>query len=90
MPVTENCAPESLDADTIAKRAADQAARKVFAILGVNLDDPRQVEEFREDLRFGRRLRLIADKGLLAFFGAVGVALAAALWAGISVKLGAK
>ena len=33
---------------------ADKSVKKVFAILGVDIDDPQQVEEFREDLRFGK------------------------------------
>jgi hypothetical protein len=31
--------------------------KKVFAILGVDIDRPESVEEFREDLRFGKRMR---------------------------------
>jgi hypothetical protein len=33
---------------------ADRAVRKTFAILGVNIDNPESVEEFRQDLRFGK------------------------------------
>lgn len=71
-----------------AESAADAAVKKVFAILGVDIDKPEQVEAFREDLRFGGMLRRAASRGALAFFGAVGVALAAALWAGITSKVG--
>lgn len=53
---------------------ADRAVKKTFAILGVDIDKPESVEEFRQDLRFGKRLRKIADHGTLAFFGAVAVA----------------
>ena len=63
---------------------ADRAVKKTFAILGVNIDNPESVEEFRQDLRFGKRLRKIADHGTLAFFGAVAVAVVAALWIGIT------
>lgn len=63
---------------------AEDAVRRVFAILGVDIDQPESVEEFREDLRFGRKLRRIADHGVLAFFGVVAAAMAAAVWAGIS------
>ena len=34
--------------------AADRAVKKVFAILGVDVDKPESVEEFREDLRLYR------------------------------------
>ena len=68
--------------------AADRAVRKVFAILGVNIDNPESVEEFRQDLRFGKQLRKIASHGTLAFFAAVAVAIAGAIWIGITSTLG--
>lgn len=70
-----------------AEEAADRAVRKVFAILGVDVDRPESVEEFREDLRFGKRLRRAADHGFMVFIGIVAVAIAAALWAGIVDKM---
>lgn len=70
-------------ADLMSEDAAENAVKKVFSILGVNIDRPESVEEFREDLRFGRKMRKVADHGLLAFFGVVAAALAAAVWAGI-------
>ena len=63
--------------------AADRAVKKVFAILGVDVDRPESVAEFQEDLRFGRKMRRAADHGQLAFIGALTVAMAAALWAGV-------
>ena len=66
---------------------ADRAVKKTFAILGVDIDKPESVEEFRQDLRFGKRLRKIADHGTLAFFGAVAVAIVAALWIGITSSI---
>lgn len=67
--------------------AADNAVRKVFAILGVDIDVPKEVEQFRENLRFGASMRRAADKGMLAIVGAVAVGLLAALWSGIVSKL---
>jgi len=66
---------------------ADRAVKKTFAILGVDIDKPESVEDFRQDLRFGKRLRKIADHGTFAFFGAVAVAFVAAIWIGISSSL---
>lgn len=66
---------------------ADRAVKKTFAILGVDIDKPESVEEFRQDLRFGKKLRKLADHGSLAFAAAVAIAIAAAIWAGISDKL---
>ena len=65
------------------KEAADEAVKKVFAILGVDVDIPKEVEQFRENLRFGARRRRAADKGMLAIIGAIAVGCLAALWAGI-------
>lgn len=63
--------------------AADNAVKKVFAILGVDVDVPREVEQFRENLRFGASMRRAADKGMLAIIGAIAVGAMAALWAGV-------
>lgn len=68
-------------------RAADAAVKKVFAILGVDIDRPESVEEFREDLRFGKRMRKAADYGLLAIVGLVVIGFGSALWAGIAAKI---
>ena len=76
--------------DQLCQDAADKAVRKVFAILGVDIDKPESVEEFREDLRFGKRLRRASDQGMLAIIGLVSVGLAAALWTGIVAKVGGK
>lgn len=90
---SENARRRSCDADKPSvqcafserktQEAAESAVRKVFAILGVNIDLPESVEDFRADLRFGKKMRKFADHGLLAFFGVVAAAFAAAVWAGI-------
>ena len=56
------------------ERAADEAVRKVFAIMGVNVDDPESVESFRDSLRFGKAMHKAASKGALAFVSALGAA----------------
>lgn len=70
-----------------AAEAAEIAVKRVFAILGVDIDKPESVEEFREDLRFGKRLRKGADHGFLAFVAILTTGVAAALWAGITTKV---
>lgn len=67
--------------------AADHAVKKVFAILGVDIDKPESVEEFREDLRFGKRMRKAADHGTLVLIAVVTAGLAAAVWSGIVSKV---
>lgn len=66
-----------------ASKAAEIAVRKVFAILGVNVNEPKEVANFQENLRFGANMRRAADKGALAIVGAFAVALGAALWVGV-------
>lgn len=70
--------------------AADRAVKKVFAILGVDVDNPEKVEEFRKSLRWSDSMRRMADHGWLAFIGVIVVAISAALWAGIVAKVGGK
>jgi hypothetical protein len=70
------------------QEAADRAVKKVFAILGVDIDKPESVEEFRQDLRFGKKMRKAADHGFMAFVGVVAVAFASAIWFGIQDRLG--
>jgi len=69
------------------KEAADEAVKKVFAILGVDIEVPREVEQFRENLRFGASMRRAADRGMMAFVGILVTALLAALWAGVVSKV---
>lgn len=76
-------------AEQAAEKASEKAVKKTFAILGVDIDNPREVEEFRISLRFGDQLRRAYDKGRLAFVAAFAVALCAALWVGIKTKIGA-
>jgi hypothetical protein len=64
----------------IASDAADCAVRKVFAILGVDIDVPKEVEDFRENLRFGAYMRKMVDRGGIAIFVTLcGIILVAAL-----------
>lgn len=70
-----------------AEQAAHMAVREVFAILGVDVTHPESVEDFREDLRFGKKLRRAADHGMLALMGVFAAAFAAVVWAGVVDKL---
>ena len=70
-----------------AELAADLAVKKTFAILGVDIDQPAQVESLRESLRFGDKLRKAADRGIMTFVSTVVVLAIAALIAGVKFKL---
>lgn len=86
--MSDKCNARNPDDCPHAEESAERAVRKVFAILGVDIDKPESVEEFREDLRFGKRMRKAADHGFLALMGVMASAFAAAVWAGIVQKVG--
>lgn len=65
------------------EEAVSCAVKKVFAILGVDIDKPESVETFREDLRFGRRMRLAANHSFLAFVGVLTVGFMSSVWFGL-------
>lgn len=65
------------------EEAVSCAVKKVFAILGVDIDKPESVESFREDLRFGRRMRQAANHSFLAFVGILTVGIVSAMWFGL-------
>ena len=69
------------------EQAADMAVRKFFAILGVNIDEPKEVEEFRENLRFGATMRKHADRGMGAIIIALAGSITLAVWLGVAAKI---
>lgn len=73
--------------ERISEESADRAVKKVFAILGVDINKPESVEEFREDLRFGRKLRKLADHGTLVIVGLLFTGLAWAVFEGFISKI---
>lgn len=81
--------PPHEDTCRYSEQAVESAVKRVFAVMGIDVDDPKDVEEFRKDLRFGQSMRKASDKGLLVFIGSVAAAFAYALWAGVSAKLAA-
>ena len=87
MPEEKPACSCSIDHCPQVQQAAEDAVRKVFAILGVDVDVPKEVEEFRENLRFGASMRRAADKGMLTIIGVLATAMLAALWAGIVSKI---
>ena len=74
--------------ELVANDAADKAVRKTFAIMGVNVDDPRQLEDFRRDVRFAGDLRSYAGRSMLTLTSVCIGGLLIALWTGVKVKLG--
>lgn len=78
--MSANDRDQELRAQVAAEHAAKMAVKKVFSILGVDIDRPESVEEFREDLRFGKRMRKAANHGFLAFVGVATVAMVTTAW----------
>lgn len=66
--------------ERVSEESADKAVKKVFAILGVDINKPESVEEFREDLRFGKKLRKLADHGVFVLVALIFTGLA---WAAL-------
>ena len=69
--------------EAVIDEAVEKAVKKTFAILGVDVDKPESVEEFREDLRFGKAMRKYASHGFMAFIAVVFAGAAVSIWYGI-------
>ena len=67
--------------------AADQAVKKTFAILGVDIDSPNQVRKFQEGISFGQALHKYTNKGIMAMVVVFSTAGAVALLYGIAMKI---
>ena len=73
--------------ERVSEESADKAVKKVFAILGVDINKPESVEEFREDLRFGKKLRKLADHGVFVLVALLFTGLAWASFEGIITRI---
>ncbi|MCP5245673.1 MAG: hypothetical protein H6937_06920 [Burkholderiales bacterium] len=67
--------------------AAKKAVREVFRLFDVDVDDPKSIKEFREDLRFGGQMRKYADRGMIVLVTVVTGAMALALWEGLVANI---
>ena len=52
-----------------AAEIADAAVKKAFYVIGIDINDAKQVEAFREDLRFGSAMRKVASQGAMTALG---------------------
>ena len=89
----EYCGPEHrhdprpcIAADDAAAAAAKRAVKDTFAILGVDVDSPKDVEEFRKDLRFGGMMRKAADNGVMTLIALLITAAVVAMFAGVGLR----
>ena len=70
------------------EKAATAAVKKTFAILGVDVDIPLQVEDFRKSLRFSEQLRQAAERGILVFVTAICSGIVYTIWIGLKASVG--
>lgn len=85
--ITDHCPDEQAVRCELAEMAAERAVERVFAHLGVDVNNPESVASFQDDLRFGRRLRKSSEHGTLAFIALVASAIGYALFLGITTSL---
>jgi hypothetical protein len=56
----------------VAHQAVDMAVKQAFAYMGVDVNDPQQVQAFRDDVTFGGLLKDAAKKSFYAMLAAIG------------------
>jgi transcriptional regulator of NAD metabolism len=71
----------------LADKSADLAVKKVFLILGVDVDQPSEVKAFQESLRFSEEMRRLASKGATAAIVTIVIFLVGAAALGIKQKV---
>lgn len=69
--------------EAIAEAAARKAVRDAFLVLGIDVNVKREVDDFRDDLRFGRQIRKLVGHGMLAAVTVAAAAIAVSAWTGI-------
>ena len=66
--------------EALTNRAATRAVELVFANIGVDVNDPKDLQRFRDDLRFGAMIRTASQKGMIAALTAIVTAVVGAVW----------
>ena len=66
--------------EALINRAATRAVELVFANIGVDVNDPKDLQRFRDDLRFGAMIRTASQKGMFAALTAIVTAVVGAVW----------
>lgn len=79
--------PERRTRCTFAEAAAEKAVKNTFAIMGVDVDSPKEVESFRKGLRWGENMHRFTSKGAMATAVILAGMLVTAFVTGVGVKL---
>lgn len=66
--------------EALINRAATRAVELVFANIGVDVNDLKDLQRFRDDLRFGAMIRTASQKGMIAALTAIVTAVVGAVW----------
>lgn len=70
--------------------AMDRAVHQVFSDLGVNVDDPTDLQRFRDNLQFGGVFRHAVEKSFYAVLAAIAGAIGLAIWVVFKERMGIK
>lgn len=74
----------------LTEKAASKAVKQAFSHLGVDVDDPADLQQFRDDLRFGGLFRAAAAKSFFALIAAIFGGIGLSLWLTFKDQLGFK
>lgn len=72
------------------EEATTKSVKMVFSNMGVDVDNPSDLQRFRDDLRFGGVFRQAVERSFYAVLAAVAGAIGLAIWTVIQAKVGAK
>lgn len=74
----------------IASVTAEEAVRKTLLVMGVDVSDPKSIQEMQYDMAHVRRWRksveTVQRQSLIAAIGVIVSGIAAAIWMAISLK----
>ena len=80
----------SRNESTLIDRAAQRAVKQAFSHLGVDVDNPTDLQRFRDDLRFGGVFRTAATKSFFALVAALFGGIGLSLWMAFKDNIGLK
>jgi hypothetical protein len=74
----------------VANQSVDMALKKAFGHLGVDIDDPKDLQVFRDDLRFGGVFRSAATRSFYALLAAIFGGIGLSIWMAFKDQVGWK
>jgi hypothetical protein len=74
----------------VAHQAVDMAVQKAFGHLGVDINDPKDLQIFRDDLRFGGVFRSAATRSFYALLAAIFGGIGFSIWLAFKDHFGLK